>query len=111
MRFSGGGYVDRTMGLILYLIFLAIWGLIIGGLARLALPGPDPMGLGATMLIGIAASWIAGLVMWAIFGDQTGGGLLVSFLVAVGIVYLIRRSRGQSLWSTRRPPGANPHRF
>jgi uncharacterized membrane protein YeaQ/YmgE (transglycosylase-associated protein family) len=99
------------MGLILYLILLAVWGLIIGGLARLALPGPDPMGLGTTTLIGIAASLIAGLIMWAVFGDATGGGFIVSLLVAVGIVYLIRRSRGQSLWSTRRRPDSNPYRF
>ena len=97
------------MSLIVYLILLAFWGLIIGGLARLALPGPDPMGLGTTMLIGIAGSFLGGLVMWAIFGDTTGGGLFISFVFAVLIVYLIRRSRGQGIWSTRRDP--NQTRF
>jgi hypothetical protein len=63
------------------------------------------------MLVGIASAWIAGVLMWAVFGDPTGGGLFVSFLIAVGIVYLIRRSRGQSVWSTRRRPGSNPYRF
>jgi uncharacterized membrane protein YeaQ/YmgE (transglycosylase-associated protein family) len=92
------------MGLITYLIIIAIEGLVIGGLARLALPGPDPMGLGKTMLIGIAGAFLGGLVTYAIFGNAVGGGFFVSFLFAVGIVYLIRRSRGQGLWSTRRDP-------
>jgi uncharacterized membrane protein YeaQ/YmgE (transglycosylase-associated protein family) len=92
------------MGLLTYLILLAVWGLIIGGLARLALPGPDPMGLGMTMLIGIAGSFLGGLVTYFIFGDPTGGGLFISFVFAVLIVYLVRRSRGQGLWSTRRDP-------
>jgi uncharacterized membrane protein YeaQ/YmgE (transglycosylase-associated protein family) len=92
------------MGLLLFLILVAIQGLIIGGLARLALPGPDPMGLGQTMLIGIAGAFIGGLISLAIFGDPNGGGFLISFAVAVLIVYLIRRSRGQTIWSTRRDP-------
>jgi uncharacterized membrane protein YeaQ/YmgE (transglycosylase-associated protein family) len=50
------------MNLIVYLIVLAISGLIVGALARLALPGRDPMSLLQTMLIGIAGSFAAGLV-------------------------------------------------
>ena len=94
----------RTMGLVTYLILVALSGLLIGGLARLALPGPDPMGLGATMLIGIGGSLVGGLIMYAVTGDPTAGGFLVSFASAVAIVYLIRRSRGQGLMSTRRDP-------
>jgi uncharacterized membrane protein YeaQ/YmgE (transglycosylase-associated protein family) len=92
------------MGIILYLILLFIWGLILGGLARLALPGPDPMSIPMTAAIGVGGSWIGGLVMWAITGDPNAAGLLVSFAFAVLLVYLVRRRRGQSLWSTRRPP-------
>jgi uncharacterized membrane protein YeaQ/YmgE (transglycosylase-associated protein family) len=92
------------MGIITYIIILAVEGLIIGGLARLALPGPDPMSLPQTALVGIAGSFIGGLIMLAIFGDPVGGGFFVSLLCAVGIVYLIRRRRGQGLMSTRRDP-------
>jgi uncharacterized membrane protein YeaQ/YmgE (transglycosylase-associated protein family) len=92
------------MDIIVYLIILAVQGLIIGGLARLALPGPDPMGLGKTMLIGIAGAFLGGLVTLAVFGDPVGGGFFISFVFAVGIVYLIRRRRGQGLMSTRRDP-------
>src|SRR4051812_11833007 len=48
------------MGLLVYLVVLAISGLIVGALARLALPGPDPMGIGMTILVGIAGSFIGG---------------------------------------------------
>jgi len=83
------------MSWIAYLISLAFWGLIIGAFARLALPGKDPMSLFMTMLVGIAGSFIGGLVAWLLF--RSAGGLFFSFLGAFLIVYLIRRSRGGSL--------------
>ena len=82
--------------MIAYLIVTAVIGLIVGGLARLALPGPDPMGLFTTMLVGIAGSLAAGLV-YAVLFHRNGGGILLSVLFSTAIVYLIRRSRGGSL--------------
>ena len=82
------------MSVIAYLIVLVISGLIIGALARLALPGKDPMTIPQTILIGIAGSFIGGLLMLAITGGRNGGGIIVSVLVATGLVYLVRRSRG-----------------
>jgi uncharacterized membrane protein YeaQ/YmgE (transglycosylase-associated protein family) len=98
------------MDLIVYLLLLVVSGLVVGALGRLALPGPDPMSIPATIGIGLAASFVAGLIMYAIFG-AAGGGLLVSVAIAAFFVYLIRRSRGQSVWSTRRREGSNPYRF
>jgi uncharacterized membrane protein YeaQ/YmgE (transglycosylase-associated protein family) len=88
--------------MIAFLIILLLSGLIVGALARLALPGPDPMGILMTIGIGIAGSLIGGLVVYAITGGRYTGGFIVSVLAATGLVYLVRRSRGQSLWSTRR---------
>jgi uncharacterized membrane protein YeaQ/YmgE (transglycosylase-associated protein family) len=85
------------MSVILYLILLAVIGLLVGALARLLLPGRDPMGILATMSVGIAGSFIAGLIVWAISGEPKGGGFLLSLLVSVGLVYAIRRARGGSL--------------
>jgi uncharacterized membrane protein YeaQ/YmgE (transglycosylase-associated protein family) len=84
------------MGLVVYLIALFVIGLFVGGLARLALPGPDPMGLFATAGIGILGSFLAGVVTMAIWG-RNYGGITLSILFATGIVYLIRRSRGGTL--------------
>ena len=85
------------MSLIVYLILLAVFGLIVGAFARLALPGRDPMSIPMTILVGIAGSLIGGLVMYAITGNRNGGGFLVSLVFATLIVYLIRRSRGGGL--------------
>jgi peptidoglycan/LPS O-acetylase OafA/YrhL len=92
------------MSLIVYLILLFFSGLIVGGLGRLALPGPDPMSIWATAGIGLLASIVSGLLVYAITGNRNGGGFIVAVLVATGIVYLVRRSRGQTAWSTRRDP-------
>jgi len=91
------------MELIVYLIMLAVGGLVVGALGRLALPGPDPMGIGQTIMVGLGGSFVAGLIVWAIFG-RGYGGLLLSVAFAAGIVYLIRRSRGGSLTDPGQPP-------
>jgi uncharacterized membrane protein YeaQ/YmgE (transglycosylase-associated protein family) len=92
------------MGLIVYLIVLAFSGLIVGALGRLALPGPDPMSIWMTILIGLAGSFIGGLVMLAITGGRNAGGIVVAVAGATLIVYLIRRSRGGSITD----PGLGP---
>jgi len=84
------------MGLFEFIVWLVITGLVIGGLARLALPGPDPMGIGATILIGLAGSLLGGIVTSLIAG-RNGWSFLVAVACATVIVYLIRRSRGGSL--------------
>jgi uncharacterized membrane protein YeaQ/YmgE (transglycosylase-associated protein family) len=84
------------MSVLGYLILLALGGLFVGALARLALPGRDPISLGWTMLIGIAGSFAAGLLWWLVFGRQ-GGSILLSVAFATLIVYFVRRSRGGSL--------------
>ncbi len=94
------------MSILGYLIILAFIGLFVGALARLALPGPDPMSIWATIAVGLAGSWLAGLVTWLIFG-RNAGGLVISVAFATGIVYVIRRSRGGSLTD----PGPGAGRF
>jgi uncharacterized membrane protein YeaQ/YmgE (transglycosylase-associated protein family) len=92
--------------MISYLILSAIIGLVVGALARLALPGRDPMGLFTTMLVGLGGSLAASLVYAALF-HRGGGGFLLSVVFSTGIVYLIRRSRGGSLTD----PGHGARRF
>ena len=89
-----------------FLIALAFTGLIVGALARLALPGRDPMTIPQTMLIGIAGSLIAGLIGIAIFG-RNSAPFFLSVLVTTGLVYGVRRSRGGSLTSPGRGGGGH----
>ena len=96
------------MSIVLYLILIAITGLFVGALGRLAVPGRDPMTLTQTMLVGVAGSLAAGLLSLVIFHGRHGGGILLSVLFAAGIVYLIRRFRqrqGVGSPPSRRPVG------
>lgn len=86
-----------SVSIVLYLILLAVSGLVVGALARLALPGRDPLSIPATIGVGLVGSFAAGLLSWAIFGARGGGGIVLSILCATLIVYLIRRSRGGGL--------------
>lgn len=86
------------MGWLLYLITLAVFGLIVGAFARLALPGKDPMSLFGTMALGLAGSFIGGILVYVITGGRYyGAGWLVSLVCATGILYVIRRRRGGGL--------------
>jgi uncharacterized membrane protein YeaQ/YmgE (transglycosylase-associated protein family) len=77
------------VSLLAVLIALVVGGLIIGALARLALPGPDPMSIPMTIVLGIAGSLIGGLVARIFIG--TGGGFLFALLGAILLLYLHRR--------------------
>ena len=84
------------MSLIAYLILLAVTGLFVGALARLILPGRDPMSIFQTILLGLAGNFTAGILVWLIWRHNVPG-LLLSVLCSATILYLIRRSRGGSL--------------
>ncbi|MBV8256839.1 MAG: GlsB/YeaQ/YmgE family stress response membrane protein [Actinobacteria bacterium] len=72
-----------------FILFLALFGLVVGGLARLALPGPDPMGILATIGLGIAGSFLGGVVSYLFLGHA--GGIVFSVLGATLLLYLHRR--------------------
>jgi uncharacterized membrane protein YeaQ/YmgE (transglycosylase-associated protein family) len=79
--------------MILEIIILIVMGLIIGGLARLALPGPDPMGLPTTAAVGIAGSLASGLIVRLVF-HRVGWSFLIALVISTLIVYVMRRARG-----------------
>jgi uncharacterized membrane protein YeaQ/YmgE (transglycosylase-associated protein family) len=91
------------MSLLLYLIILAISGLFVGALARLALPGPDPMTIFQTIILGFAGNLVAGLIVWAIWGRGVPG-IVLSVACSTIILYFIRRSRGGGLARPGGPP-------
>jgi uncharacterized membrane protein YeaQ/YmgE (transglycosylase-associated protein family) len=98
------------MSLIAYLIILAVSGLFVGALARLALPGPDPMSIGQTILLGLAGNFIAGIIVWLVW-RHNGAGLVLSVAVSTIILYFIRRSRGGSLSRSGGGPFSGSRRF
>lgn len=82
------------MEIVMYLIGLAITGLIVGGLARLIMPGPEAIGLGGTMLAGIAGAFVGGLVGALLFGTVSPlGGWLLAIAGAALFIYPYRSYR------------------
>jgi len=71
-----------------YILALLLSGLIIGALARLALPGPDPMGILATIGLGLAGTVVGGIVGGLLFG---AGGFVFALFGAILVLYLYRR--------------------
>lgn len=73
----------------LYIIALALSGLIVGALGRLAIPGPNPMSIAMTIVVGIGGSIVGGLVGNLLFNRS--GGLLLAVVSAAGIVWLLEK--------------------
>lgn len=92
------------MGLLTYLILLALVGLVVGALGRLALPGRDPMSIPMTIGIGIAGSFVSGVIWMVLFDERGYAPFLLSVVCTAAIVYFIRRSRGGSLMDPGVPP-------
>lgn len=83
------------MGIIVYLIILFVIGLFVGALARLLVPGPDPMSIGMTALVGLWGTFSAGLFAWYVL-HRHGAGLLLSLVFSMLLVWIYRRSHGGS---------------
>ena len=61
------------VGLIVYLFVI---GIVAGFLARLLVPGRDPMGFWATVLLGVVGSFIGGFLGYVLFGKDLDEGAL-----------------------------------
>jgi uncharacterized membrane protein YeaQ/YmgE (transglycosylase-associated protein family) len=80
-----------------FIISLIIIGAIAGFIARALVPGKDPMGIGATILLGIVGSFIGGFLGWALFGKDLNEGALqpsgiIGSIVGAIIALLIYRA-------------------
>ena len=74
------------------IVAIMIAGFITGALARLAVPGPDPMPVWLTVAIGLVGSWGGGAVAAAIWGwHATTAVSLFGFVAAILLVVAYRR--------------------
>jgi uncharacterized membrane protein YeaQ/YmgE (transglycosylase-associated protein family) len=80
------------------ILMFVISGVIFGALGRLAVPGPNPMGIGATILAGIAGS-VLGTIVGALLGlDPVTNRWLYFILQILGaalIVFALSRRGGR----------------
>jgi uncharacterized membrane protein YeaQ/YmgE (transglycosylase-associated protein family) len=93
------------MSFIIYIVVILVGGLIVGGLARLAVPGPDPMSLWATALLGIGGSLLGGVVFRILFDSGVGflGAIIFAILILLGYRHYVQK---RPIWGpgARRPP-------
>jgi len=90
-----------------FIVGILLWGLVIGALARLAVPGPDPMPIWGTIALGLAGSVVGGIVVRVVFGG-TGVSLVGAVLVSVALLAAYRHYvQKRPFWGpgARRPPG------
>jgi uncharacterized membrane protein YeaQ/YmgE (transglycosylase-associated protein family) len=59
-----------------FIIYLLVIGIVAGYLARLLVPGRDPMSFWQTVLLGIVGSFIGGLLGYLLFGHDLDEGAL-----------------------------------
>lgn len=85
-----------------FIIMLIIIGAIAGFVARALVPGPDPMSIGATILLGIVGSFVGGLLADLLFrsdGEDMGlapSGIIGSIIGAIIALLVYRAATNRS---------------
>ena len=71
-----------------------VFGLVVGVIAKLLMPGKDPGGFIVTMLLGIAGSLIGGFIGRAFTGntggESSGAGYIMSIVGAILLLAIYR---------------------
>jgi len=81
------------MGIIGWIVF----GLVVGAIAKLLMPGRDPGGWIVTILLGIAGALVGGFLGHAAgwYGPNDAAGFLMSIFGAIVLLFVYRLARGQ----------------
>jgi uncharacterized membrane protein YeaQ/YmgE (transglycosylase-associated protein family) len=81
------------MGILGWIVF----GLVIGALAKLVMPGRDPGGIIVTMLLGIVGSLLGGFIGQALglYGPGDPAGFFMSLLGAILLLVVYRMATGR----------------
>lgn len=84
----------------MYIVITLLAGLVVGVIARLVVPGRDPGGTLATILLGIAGAFVAGLsghaLGWYVAGE--GPGIIASVIGAVIVLLVYRAIAARRSW-------------
>ncbi len=85
------------MGDVLFLLVsIVIGGLVIGGLGRLVVPGPNPIGLWWTVACGVGGAIVGGIVARLLFSNPASHWLvtlIIEVVAAAFLVSLVSKSR------------------
>lgn len=72
------------------LIYILV-GLVVGALARLLMPGPDPIGILGTIVIGVIGAIVGGYLWRAVFSNTEGIEWIGSIIVAMALLWVYRK--------------------
>ena len=72
------------------IVFLLV-GLIVGVVARLLMPGRDPIGIIGTIIVGCVGALVGGYLWVALFETNDAAAWIGSILVAMGLLFIYRR--------------------
>jgi uncharacterized membrane protein YeaQ/YmgE (transglycosylase-associated protein family) len=80
------------MGILGWIVF----GLIVGAIAKLLMPGRDPGGIIVTMVLGIVGALLGGFIGRALgmYGDGEPAGFIMALLGAIVVLLIYRMSVG-----------------
>lgn len=77
-----------------YILALIVVGLVIGALARLIVPGPNPIGIIGTILVGLGGALGAGLIThYLVDPREDWVGIVIAILCAAVLVAIFGRPR------------------
>ena len=86
-----------------FILVLIIVGAIAGFIARAVVPGPDPMGVVGTIVLGVVGSFVGGFLGYLIFHKDASQGALqpsgiIGSIIGAIVVLLVYRAatRGRS---------------
>jgi uncharacterized membrane protein YeaQ/YmgE (transglycosylase-associated protein family) len=90
-----------------FVITVVLVGLIAGYLARAIVPGPDPMGISGTIVLGVVGSFVGGFLGYVFFHRDVSQGALqpsgiIGSVVGSVIALLVYRSVGARGRAVRR---------
>ena len=74
-----------------------LFGLVVGAIAKLLMPGRDPGGFIVTILLGIAGALLGGFLGRAMgwYGEGEAAGFIMSLLGAVALLLIYRMAVGR----------------
>jgi uncharacterized membrane protein YeaQ/YmgE (transglycosylase-associated protein family) len=89
-----------------FIIAMVIIGIIAGYLARLLVPGNDPMGFVGTVVLGIAGSFLGGFLGYVLFDKDIGEGALqtsgiVGSVLGAMLLLVVFNARGRGRRTSR----------
>jgi uncharacterized membrane protein YeaQ/YmgE (transglycosylase-associated protein family) len=74
-----------------------LFGLVVGAIAKLLMPGRDPGGFIVTILLGIAGALLGGFLGRAMgwYGEGEAAGFIMSLLGAIALLLIYRMAVGR----------------